>query len=200
MYRSKINKRLSVEDSMQKLSVDDLKNHMRLLRMRYSNLNSYIDSFTDEWTIIKHFMNRQTLTPIILEHLCIMVFAKLEVLKRQALFIHFGVKSMKLHNSDKDALYVPDVSMNKVLNETKYYSSISIEFISSQFRSYLKGTKYAMQELVFDELKNQFQKSFIDVDHLLQDVVGDFKHILALKKVFTNGKIYVIKCPFIITY
>ncbi len=117
-------------------------------------------------------------------------FAKLEVLKRQALFIHYGVKSMKVHDLDKNELYVPDVSMNQVLNETKYYSSISIEFIASQFGN-LKSDKYESQELKFEEIRTQFQKS------ILPAIIGDFKHTLALKNNLSQGRTYVFKNPFI---
>lgn len=81
-----------------------------------------ITAFEKDWYNIKAFLNGG--------EEWISVFAKVEVLKRQALFIHDGVKSMKVHNLDKDALYVPDVSMKYVLNEIKNYSSISIEFIA----------------------------------------------------------------------
>ena len=180
-----------------KLNLKDLQDHLDKLQSRSENLSFYITAFEMDWSNIKAFLNGgQVLVPICLELLCISVFAKLEVLKRQALFIHYGVKSMKVHDLDKNALYVPDVSMNQVLNETKYYSSISIEFIASQF-GILNGDTYESHELLFEEIRTQFQTSFSKVDRLLPAIIDDFKHILALKNALSQGRIYVLKYPFI---
>lgn len=180
-----------------KLNSKDLEDHLVKLKSRSENLSIYITAFEEDWSNIKAFLNGgQDLVPICLELLCISVFAKLEVLKRQALFIHYGVKSMKVHYLDKNALHVPDVSMNQVLNEVKYYSSISIEFIASQFGN-SKGDKHEIEELKFDAIRTQFQKSFNKVDRLLPAIIGDFKHTLALKNNLSQGKIHVHKYPFI---
>ena len=96
---------------------------------------------------------------------------------------------MKVHYLDKNALYV------QVLNEVKYYSSISIEFIASQF-GILNGDTYESHELLFEEIRTQFQTSFSKVDRLLPAIIDDFKHILALKNALSQGRIYVLKNPF----
>jgi hypothetical protein len=127
------------------------------------------------------------------------VFAKLEVLKRQAYFIHYGVKSMIIHNTDKFPLYLPDVSMINVLNLRKYYSSMSIEYVASQFRTYNEPTEsYETKEMKFETIRDDFQTSFSCILHLLPEILVDFKNIAALRSTFSHGKIYIlIVCPLI---
>ena len=188
----------SKNNKMLQLSVKDMNDHVMKLQSRCKNLNLYIAAFDKDWLNIKayYLSGGQDLEPIVLELLCMLVFVKLEILLRQTHFIHYGVKSMTCHKNDKEALYVPDVRINNILKDKKYYSSISIEFIASQF-GYLKGDKYESQELKFEEIRTQFQKSFSDIDRLLPAIIGDFKHTLALKNNLSQGRTYVLKYPFI---
>ena len=96
MSRSNNNQGLKLRgkdiDAHLKLSDEDLQDHVGKLQVRSENLSIYITAFEEDWSNIKAFLNgRQDLVPICLELLCISVFAKLEVLKRQALFIHYGL-------------------------------------------------------------------------------------------------------------
>ena len=81
-----------------KLNLKDLQDHLDKLQSRSENLSFYITAFEMDWSNIKAFLNGgQVLVPICLELLCISVFAKLEVLKRQALFIY--LLRSKVHES-----------------------------------------------------------------------------------------------------
>lgn len=182
------------------LSEEDLDDHINKLQSRCKSLKSYIAAFNKDWCKIKEFLNGDTdWEPICLELLCILVFAKLEVLKRQAYFIHYGVKSMIIHNTDKFPLYLPDVSMINVLNLRKYYSSMSIEYVASQFRTYNEPTEsYETKEMKFETIRDDFQTSFSYILHLLPEILNDFKNIAALRSTFSHGKIYIlIVCPLI---
>lgn len=169
------------------MSRSDVVDYLKLLLSRHKSLNSYFASFHKEWGNIKDFLNKgHNLMPIGLELLILRMFGKLEVLKKQAYFIHYGVKSMRFHKLDKDALYVPDVYMKHIMNDTKYYSSISIEFIASQFREELIKSEYI--EIKFENVRTEVHNLFRVINELMIDMLTDFKRVPALKNAFSDGR------------
>lgn len=181
----------SKNNKMLQLSVKDMNDHVMKLQSRCKNLNLYIAAFDKDWLNIKayYLSGGQDLEPIVLELLCMLVFVKLEILLRQTHFIHYGVKSMTCHKNDKEALYVPDVRINNILKDKKYYSSISIEFIASQFVDHRRGSSDDNKELEFEGIRDEFQKLFVYVNNkLLTEIDVDFKRIPALRNAFSQGR------------
>jgi hypothetical protein len=123
---------LKMSSTSQLINFDKLVQYLTKYNSRIATLRTLLEAFDKETKDIVEVLKLSTFHTIALEQLCMLMFAKLEILRKEANFIVFGVKSFKYHKSDDPPLFVPNALPMNILTDVMAYSAISSEYLSIQ--------------------------------------------------------------------
>lgn len=178
------------------INFDKLVQYLQKYNSRISTLSTLLEAFDKETKEIVDLIKVSTFHTIALEQLCILMIAKLEILRKEANFIVFGVKSFKYHKSDDSPLFVPNALPMSILTDVMAYSAISSEYLSLQM-SYTSEkvqsknkTAFEIHDLKFDNDCNEMQKIYNRILSKEQEILGFFNSVKELKDSFANGKLF----------
>jgi len=164
-------------------------------KSRIASLKTLVDAFDEETMDIVAILKVTTFHTIALEQICMLMIAKLEILRKEAYFVVFGVKSFKYHKNDDSPLFVPDASPSSILTDVNAYSAISSEYLSTQVNLWANKDKHKyvdVLEVIGLEFGNQIKLMQEIYNRILkkeEEIVGFFKSVKVLKDSFANGKL-----------
>lgn len=181
------------------IKFEKLAQYFQNYQSRIATLNTLFGAFDKETTDIVEMLKVTTFHTIASEQLFILMIAKLEILRKEAHFIVFGVKSFKYHKNDDSPLFVPHAAPMKVLTDVNAYSAISSEylrvqlkFMSEKLQPGKNKNAFEVIELSFDNEDKKMQSIYNQIIYKEQEIVGLFKSVKALRDSFANGKLCLI--------
>lgn len=187
---------LKMSSTSQLINFDKLVQYLTKYNSRIATLRTLLEAFDKETKDIVEVLKRSTFHTIALEQLCMLMFAKLEILRKEANFIVFGVKSFKYHKSDDPPLFVPNALPMNILTDVMAYSAISSEYLSIQMKYMSQKvqsknkTAFEIYDLNFDNDCNEMQKIYNQILSKEQEILGFFNSVKVLKDSFSNGKLF----------
>jgi hypothetical protein len=159
---------LKMSSTSQLINFDKLVQYLTKYNSRIATLRTLLVAFDKETKDIVEVLKLSTFHTIALEQFCMLMFAKLEILRKEANFIVFGVKSFKYHKSDDPPLFVPNALPMNILTDVMAYSAISSEYLSIQMKYMSQKvqsknkTAFEIYDLNFDNDCNEMQKIYYD--------------------------------------
>jgi hypothetical protein len=189
---------LKMSSTSQLINFDKLVQYLTKYNSRIATLRTLLEAFDKETKDIVEVLKLSTFHTIALEQLCMLMFAKLEILRKEANFIVFGVKSFKYHKSDDPPLFVPNALPMNILTDVMAYSAISSEYLSIQMKYMSQKvqsknkTAFEIYDLNFDNDCNEMQKIYNQILSKEQEILGFFNSVKVLKDSFSNGKLFLI--------
>jgi len=183
------------------IKYEKLVQYFNIYEARITLLKSLSDNFECETRHVLAVMKSSHYHAIQMEQLFLLIIAKLEILRKEAFFILYGVKSFRYHKGDDSPLYVPDSAVSKTLTDVNAYSAISTEFLTIQVSKFAEDDKlipikskqeFEIMNLKFDTAFFQMQDIFNVIKDKEFEIQSWFKSVQGLQEFFNNGKLYKI--------